>query len=446
MENKYLKKYIKYTDKIKDLDILQGGNRFNCKQDEKFANICKPDDSGKYKSKDSCINDCEGKYIENQTTRSGIIHETRIFYKFIKEIIDKEKMNITIRGGNVLGLEMLKMIYKKYPDDKFEHYFNEFLKLELVKDWDFAGKPQDKEIDVAYRNKLDKMAKKFRLVNRAKTFILYQTRKPILTDDKALFEIAIRQGDTYSTLELPLTTMEMNITQYNLKYIFMFASSFFAYKTKKEQFDLDIIKRMIPKLHIYIYPHKNGLFDIKKSEFNAGNLSAALIKFINTFDDIDKNLPQFLAMQIEEPHRIFYRLIQKNIPKAEKLIKFIKNNNLAKEIPEWIFDPKQIMDIMVNFLESFSNKIRQIYMEKGQFLKKTDDIQPAINDIINFTMGINFSRIQLTYEDINEDGIKLIKKMFSFVDILDKDSFMKLNDNSKFVQCIKFLYQKEVLS
>ena len=45
------------------------------------------------------------------------------------------------------------------------------------------------EIDEKYRAKLDKIAKKQRLVPRAKTFVLYQTMHPILIYEKALFEM-----------------------------------------------------------------------------------------------------------------------------------------------------------------------------------------------------------------------------------------------------------------
>ncbi len=348
--NNYHDKYIKYLNKNAKLeDLLNGGgSRYNCNPIKKFSEICDADDTGngKYNSKESCVNDCENKYIEHQTSKYGLSHETRVFYGFIKKLINEENIIVCVRGGNVLGLMLLQMIDKKYKDDnQFKKYFDEFLTLELIKDWDFAGKPKDKEIDAEYRKKLDKLAKKFNLVPRAKTFILYQTRKPILTEDKALFEIAIRNKDTYSTLELPMTTMEIRVNQYNLKYIFMFANSFFAYKTRKEQFDLDIIRRMIKKINIFIYPYKNGIFAIKQNEFDSGNLSASLIKFIKEYDDVDKNMPQFLAMQIEEPHRIFYRLVQKNIPKAEKLTKFIKQN-VSNNVPDWIFDPVYIKKII----------------------------------------------------------------------------------------------------
>ena len=447
------KKYIKYLTKNNKLNIqlkeinMVGGNRFNCDPKiEEFSKICTDDKDGKYKSRESCVNDCESKYIEHQLTKYGLSGETSIFYRFIKNLMTEEHIDVVIRGGNVLGLKILKMIYNKYPGDKFDKYFDDFLKLDLIKDWDFSGCPRMSEpIDAKYRKKLDKLANKFRLVPRAKTFILYQTRKPILTDDKALFEIAIRDPDTFAGLELPLTTMEVKVNQYNLKHIFMFANSFYAYKTRNSKFDLDVIKRMIQKINIFIYPHKEGLFVVNHSDFTPGNLSASLINFIETYGDIDKNLPQFLAMHIEEPHRIFYRLVQKNIPKAERLTKFIKHINLSHNIPDWIFDPAQIKKIMTQFLEALGEKMKEIFMEKGQFLNKTDDIKPAFDDLVNFTAGINFSRIDLTFDDMNDEGKKLIKKLFSkLIDVLDKDSIKKLPDDSKLIKTIKFLYSKNL--
>ena len=67
------------------------------------------------------------------------------------------------------------------------------------------------------------MASKQRLVPRAKTFVLYQTKYPILVYEKALFEIAILDSDStdFSKMEIPMTTMKVRVNLSNIKYIFM---------------------------------------------------------------------------------------------------------------------------------------------------------------------------------------------------------------------------------
>ena len=88
--------------------------------------------------------------------------------------------------------------------------------------------------------------------------------------------------------------MKVKVTEYNLKYIYMFAKSFLAYKNKNEEFDFDIMKRMLDKIKIITHPHKKGLYDIgeKKERYDKGELNDDLIKYIETFSDFDKNFPQ----------------------------------------------------------------------------------------------------------------------------------------------------------
>jgi hypothetical protein len=54
-----------------------------------------------------------------------------------------------------------------------------------------------------------------------------------MLDDKALFEISIVDSDSYSDLEIPLTTMKIRVHEYNIKYIFMFAKLFFSWQNVK---------------------------------------------------------------------------------------------------------------------------------------------------------------------------------------------------------------------
>ena len=156
-ENFY-KKYIKYKLKYNNLkssnlnntkssnldntksNNMEGGGRYECKPQNNFKDICVENENGKYKSKDGCVNDCEVQYIREQLKKVNIDRESSQFYLFIKDIIKNEKVDVYLKGGNVLGLKVLKMIYDKYKNNEteFKKVFKEFLKLELIKDWDFA--------------------------------------------------------------------------------------------------------------------------------------------------------------------------------------------------------------------------------------------------------------------------------------------------------------------
>jgi hypothetical protein len=223
------------------------------------------------------------------------------------------------------------MIYDGSNNDEiFEKNFNKFVELNLIRDWDFACYTT-KTIDEKYRDHLDKVASNHKLVPRAKTFILYQTKYPIKIKDQALFEIAILEKDNYIDLELPLTTMKVKVSHYNLLQIFMMAKLF----SSKDKIDINAVKHIIKDMKIIIPKHKDGLFDM--DELYKDELSKEILDIITNFAKKDLNLQQFLITHIVEPNRLFYRFIEKNIPKVEKIKEFLASlskttNNSKKSI------------------------------------------------------------------------------------------------------------------
>jgi hypothetical protein len=438
----YYHKYIKYKveyNKLINQDISNAilfGGRYTCDPSKSFKELCYEEDNGIYKSKKSCVNDCEIKYINRHLIKANIKHETKRFSSFIKDMFD-ENMNIYIKGGTVLGLKLLKMIYEKYSDDHFEKYFNEFVKLDLIRDWDFAGYTDDKEIDEDYRNKLDEIAKKYGLVPRAKTFILYQTRKPILVDDMALFEIAILDNENLSCLELPMTTMKVKINRRNLNFVFMFAKSFQTYKINDEPFDIDVIKHMIDEIKIIICPCKDGLFKADRKTFDKGNLSKQLLHFIREFSNNDYNLQQFLITQIQEPNRLFYRLLEKNIPKTYKIIDFLKKCNIYDENPDWLFDPEYIMNVCECFSVNLGEKLSHIYKQNE-----------SLDHVSDFIDGINLSRIKIEYDKFQEKGLQMIKDIFNpLYNLLISNANGECNEkNKELLALFKFLETKKLFT
>jgi len=414
------------------------GNKYNCNPKNNFSDICTKSSNGKYNTNKSCVNDCENQYINYNLVKAKIKGETVKFNLFINDLLEKG-YEVYLKGGTVLGLKILKMIYEIYSEDNFERYFNELLELDLIRDWDFVcytGIP----IEENFREKLDKMANKYSLVPRAKTFILYQTKYPIKLNDQALFEISVMEKEIFSNLELPLTTMKMKVTKYNLKYIFMFAKSFYSYKVNNIPIDIDIIKHMIKGINFYIYPNKDGLFIINKQNYNLGSLKGNIIKFIKDFSKKNINLEQFLITQIQEPNRLFYRLLEKNIPKVDKIINFFQNHSIQYKKLSWLLNIQNIINIVDKFIEKLRDKIVDIYNSAA-------DSIDGINAISDFMDGVNFKRIEIEYDNIGEKGKDLIKKLFSKLynklpnDILNNE---RLKDN-KLVECLKFLVKNNLL-
>jgi hypothetical protein len=446
--NKYLK-----LQKYKTRTInksYNGSTRYECKPQNRYSNICIPDTKGYYKSKESCVNDCENKYINHHLTKANIKGETSKFYLFIKDIIKNENFDVYIKGGNVIGLYILKMIYNKHKnnDDKFINSFSEFLKLNLVQDWDFASYTKHK-IDDEYRNKLDSIAEKYILVPRAKTFILYQTKRPILIDKRALFEIAVLDSDNYSKLEIPMTSMKIKVHEYNLKYIFMFAKSFLAYKLsgKESEFDFDIIKKMISKINVVVHPHKEGLYDPSLQNFDTGGLNNELISFINDYTlskKIDKGnekkLAQFLVIHISDPFRLLYRFPEKNVPKTEKIKNFIKKELDESIMPSWLMDTGKMSKIVKEFVEEFGQKVKQIYINE---FKKSSSVDKSMSKVIEFVSGINFNRTKIEFKNFTDDNKDILKLMLSpLIKEVGVEKILSLDDTNNTIRFFKFLVNK----
>ena len=461
---KYKSKYIELKEKLtqtgkndtdlsneyssdKDLNSQDGGGaRFKCLPNNNFSKICKEFSNGQYKSKESCINDCETKYIDIQLKKENIKNEANKFYLFIKDIIKNKKISVYVKGGNVIGLIILKMMLNKFKsdDEKFAKCFYDFVKLDLIKDWDFAAyTPNNTIITKEYRDNLDKISSKYKLVPRAKTFVLYQTLKPIKIDDKALFEIAIVDSDTFGKLEIPMTTMKVKVNEYNLKYIFMFAKSFLAYKLKKEPIDLALLKHMLNKINIQIHPHKNGLYNVTNN-FDSGGLGDQIVKFIKNFAKPDLNLAQMLCTHMEDPYRILYRLPEKNVPKTEKIKAFISKTLLIKETPRWLMNTQWVNKMIEIFSKKLGMEINKIFKEN---IYESHSQEESIQKVCEFLEGINFNRTLIEYDNFTSNGLNILKLIFNpLVKTIGEQIILKIKDDEecKIINVIKFFIKKKL--
>lgn len=419
---------------------LKSNSKYKCDPTKNFLEICNQDTNGIYHSKDKCMNDCENKYINKHLIDAKLKSETMQFNLFIQDLL-KEDISVYIKGGTVLGLKVLQMILEKETGANFEKVFNEYLKLGLIRDWDFAGYTSNKSIDEKYRKKLDGIAEKHKLVPRAKTFILYQSKYPIRLGEQALFEIAILEGDNFVDLELPLTTMKVKVTRKNLPYIFMFAKSFYSYNTKNEPIDLNVIKYMIKDMKFIIPDHKTGLFKVNK--LHTGELSPELLSLINTFCKNNVDLEQFFITHIQEPHRLLFRFFEKNIPKVNKIKTFLMENNLVKQLPSWLFDSKYMTTIVESFIELLGSKIYLLYINNIN-KNSVEDIIEMISQLIN---GINLSRIQIEYNNFGCDGKKLLKILFSRLNKeIDIKILNKMANTNKLASILLFLNKQNLFT
>ena len=192
---------------------------------------------------------------------------------------------------------------------------------------------------------------------------------------------------------------------------------------------------MVSNLNFYIYPNKDGLFSINKNNYNIGSLNENIVEFIKKFShNIDKE--QFLITQIQEPNRIFYRLLEKNIPKVEKIISFLKKYDLPHD-HSWLLDIKSTEKLINIFIDNLGNKIIEIY-------NKYSNPIDGLNAITDFLDGVNLKRIEIEYPNTRGKGKNLIKKLLlKIYRKIPKNFYNDYKDN-KVIECLAFLKKKKL--
>jgi len=462
--NKYLKyktKYLELQDEISNLEngnvITQTGGKFrsnnskySCDPNKDFVHICEPNNSGLYKSKGSCVNDCETKYIKRNLISAKLAQETTQFNMFIKDLMgitkpqkdkltrqkyNQENMDIYVKGGTVIGLKVLSMLYGKYGfNANFEEKFNEFKNIGLIRDWDFASYIESSKITDAYKDNLDKIAKTYRLVPRAKRFILYQAKYPIKVNGEALFEIAVLESDNIVGLELPLTTMKVKINRRNLFQVFMLAKCFYS----SDPIDMNVIKHIIKDMRILIPEASNGLFI--RHKLAKGNLSEQLVNLIIKFSKGNINLQQFLVTHIEEPNRLLYRLLEKNIPKSNKISSYLKENGLIKDKITWLLDTEYITNQVDMFVRDLGDALYSLTKNTNKNKRE------IIADLDAYLDGVYLERIKLDYKLFKEKAFELLRVWFGriYKDLFQGDDTVLEIKDSKLVDIMSFMIREKL--
>jgi len=447
----YYDEYRKYKQRYIDIKQNQindqlGGNKTNktnktkyiCDQTMQYKDICYEDKNGIYTTKHDCIKICEGKYIGYNLSQAKLGHETHLYYSFVKELL-KKGYEVYAVGGCVIPLKLLQMIYTKYPEKDFEKHLYKLVDLDLIKDWDFTCytyKPLNDEL----KSEIDKLAKTHKLSSYTKSFILYHAKyHPIKIGDDDLFELAVYDDIQYNSLEIPLTRMRVKINTKTLMYIFMFSKSFYSYKKDKVPIDIDIVKKMIKHLDISAESeYENGLFKADSKLFNTGNLSNDMLKITQQFSKYGNNVPQLLMIHIMDPIRMYFRLIQKNMAKTNKINKFILSNRLSKNIPDWLIsDIPKIEQIVTEFLTDVGNKLAEIYT-------KSKSIELAEEFMSGTQLGS--SKISTKYPLMDADSKNLVKlvfgKIYSSINKSENATQNTTQNKSKLLETLKFLEKK----
>jgi hypothetical protein len=253
-----------------------------------------------------------------------------------------------IKGGAILGLKCLSM--EMCDDEHFDNFKKEL--GFLMKDWDMLLICPDCDDTFYMLNDDFKKEGETIIVMRYKT----QSQRLMINCD-ALFEMAIRKkADTFGDLELPMTTMKIQMTIYNIDKLFTLMETLYLNKYHDLKMDYDYLDSILKEIDIIIDEYdENGLFKISDNDYDDGGLSNKMLKSIKNISNDNLNVEQFLISHIKEPDRLFLRLFEKNIHKSNLIKKYFDTNF------KWLPNENFINIIFEKFIGELKQNITEIY-------------------------------------------------------------------------------------
>lgn len=392
----YYQKHLKYKTKYQDLKYMTGGN-YSC--GEAPYNPCIDNINGKYQTKNECV-----KYCVPELSKLSKFHPdekdivSTEFNEWVLYLTDTlqtyPNVNIYIKGGAVIGLDILKkfVIYCDNDQDIFDKYYDDFVALNLIKDWDFTLYYNE---DVTFYNNYNEFLEKSKKYNMNKegegilrefgtdglTMIRYKTknddaRNKIGSDD--LFEMSIKYIEGLSSLEIPMTSMKIKLTIKNVKKIFDLMKVLYLNKINTiSNIKIDYLDYIFNDLIVSVNDVDNhGLFYVTNQNFDNGGLSIELLNIIAKTDNTNEQ--QFIISQIKEPDRLFLRLSEKNIPKSNNIKNFFQKK-LGIDPPEWTLDELYITKIVQFFIDNLQEYLIKIY--NNNYKKNIDELHIEIDKL-----------------------------------------------------------------
>lgn len=325
----------------------------------------------------------ETKDIKENKTKSNpeIISKELFYYKKLLSENFCSEYNFYMKGGFVIGFAMIKIIYSSCLKKEYE---KEIIldTLDFIRDFDFVLEINSNNNLEIYSKKLEEFLtldifkKYFRKEGTVITVIRAKENYK-LSNNESFLELAIKnspnltKGTGMIDLELPMTTMKINIDSSNIDIIFDIIYTYWKIIEGSVDLNLidfkDLIKKIV-KLDINIYSATNiGLFDVSVCDYGSkcSKLSIDAINIIektaNKFNHLkknilDKSIEQFLASGQNQPDRIFMRLLNKNFKKSKKCVKLLNKYEISSSNITWLLDKKNILEIISKFFKNLAKK------------------------------------------------------------------------------------------
>lgn len=333
--------------------------------------------------------------------------ELQTWKNYIKSILIHHP--VYIKGGSVIGIECMKILLTS--KDQFEVAYKEFKQLNLIKDWDFILYSNDIPTYENISREGDKL-----IIMRYKT--IYER---ITIDAEAFIEMSIKSSEDFSSLEIPMTSMKIEINLNNIDFIFELIEKLYF-----NDIDYNNLKYLLNKFNVIIYDYDQyGLFVL--TNLDEGNLSQDMLDIIKNNNSI--SIQQFLISQIIQPDRLFLRLMNKNIPKSNKIKNLFSNYHI--NYPNWLMNEEYIMLLKNNFVQQLTGKINHIYNTySANLLLLHEEYNNKLKLILIYHNTIDIINNNLHYQSIidilmNRTNIDKLPKQYQC--ILKKGSIESIN-------------------
>ena len=252
---------------------------------------------------------------KNINTQSSISNNAQIefdtwknYFKKILSLQSSKPLSLFVKGGSIIGLKTLQLVMSEpfssqsaivFDSVFVSDIYNKFLKLDLVKDWDFVLYG----IENKMMDDFARISKQFDINNEGSKIMVmrYRCGNNRLHFDsnnnsvnkninQPLFELAVNNELKLSATEIPLTLMMIEISEENIDNIFFIIKEFYNYQITGQFSPSNIFKILmflniiIPKCNIY------GLFLMDNNHLDKGYLSTELVNIIKCTSDYICNL------------------------------------------------------------------------------------------------------------------------------------------------------------
>jgi len=327
-----------------------------------------------------------------------------------------ELFHVYCKGGSVLGIRVLQQILEISKHDDTSTLYADT--KHLIKDFDFTFIPKAKK-GCTKLQIINFMLKHPQFVSEAQSMFIYRHVHQKQFYDKsiidkfvptteALLEVSIKETELgYSDLEIPLTSMKIEMTKNNINQFFDF-----ILKWDKEEYG----SKTDEMIHGFIIENQktdiNGLFDVDKDRFDDGGLHRSMLDVIkNTSKDI--NTQQFLVSQITQPDRLFTRLREKNFVKSEKIKSLYEKHSYSAEGSKLLLNTEYLDEIIERYLNLLKQTIVNSYDTLRLSLLNVEMIHNKSRNLIEFIKknkiphnSVSISEIK-DIKDYNENIVKI---------------------------------------